>query len=417
MSKQSGYFTVQDVSISAFNWRNVGRIDWLMPLLALALAVVGWFTIYSASRTGDPSLFQKQILFFAIGGGIALVLACTDYRFIVSMAPVIYVVVVSLLVCVLLFGEVVNGARRWIDLGPFNLQPSELSKLALIFMLTWYLGKVGKRIKRLPYFLGTFVLALVPMLLILKQPNLGTAVTLGPIAVVMLFVAGCRVRHMAALTLVGFMVVPFVWFQMHDFNPNTEEFEAAKPGAERNAVRDRMKKEYKADRKAYEFQWHQKMRIYSFLHPEADKDASWQTVQSKITVGSGGLRGKGYLNSTQTILKYLPEHHTDFIFSLLAEEQGFIGAALVIGLFAAFFLRGLAFARECPDMAGVLLATGVVTVLAFHVFVNIGITIGLLPVTGLPLPFLSYGGSFYLTTMSCVGILLNVPMRRLMFSD
>ena len=202
---------------------------------------------------------------------------------------------------------------------------------------------------------------------------------------------------------------------MKDFDPAPPEYQAAKYH-EKLEMRAKMKEEFQANRKPYEFHWHQKMRIYGFLHPEADKKASgWQTYQSMITVGSGGLSGKGFLNSTQTRLKYLPEHHTDFIFSLLAEEHGFMGAALVIALFAAFLLRGLGFALDCPDMAGTLLAGGVVTVLAFHVFVNIGITIGLLPVTGIPLPFLSYGGSFYMTTMACVGILLNVPMRRHMF--
>jgi rod shape determining protein RodA len=150
--------------------------------------------------------------------------------------------------------------------------------------------------------------------------------------------------------------------------------------------------------------------------PKADPQGiGWQTRQSKITVGSGGFYGKGFTKGTQTMLNYLPEHHTDFIFSLLAEEKGFIGAAAVIILFAAFLLRGLQFTKECQDLAGTLLGVGAVTILAFHVFVNIAITIGLMPVTGIPLPFLSYGGNFYLTTMMSVGMLLNVPVRKQLF--
>jgi len=255
----------------------------------------------------------------------------------------------------------------------------------------------------------------VPMGLILKQPNLGTAASLAPLTVVMLFVAGCRVRHLLALILLGSALLPYVWLEMKDFNPETEEYLAANEAGKR-AILDEMRGEYQADRKPWDLHWHQKMRIYTFLHPESDpRGSAWQTVQSKITVGSGGLKGKGFLEGEMTRLRYLPEHHTDFIFSTLAEERGFIGAAVVIGLFAALLLRGLIFARDCPEMMGTLLATGVVTILAFHVFVNIGITVGLLPVTGLPLPFLSYGGSFYMAAMACVGILLSVPMRRRAF--
>ena len=160
------------------------------------------------------------------------------------------------------------------------------------------------------------------------------------------------------------------------------------------------------------------MRIYTFLHPDfAPRVSNWQAHQSFVTVGSGGLTGKGYMEGTNTRLNYLPEHRTDFIFSHYAEERGFIGCVVVIGLFLAFLLRGLMYARDCPEMMGTLLAAGVVTVLGFHIFFNISITIGLMPITGMPLPFLSYGGTFYLTTMACVGILLNVPMRRRMFLE
>ncbi len=405
-------FDVHDATLRAFNWRNLRRVDWLMPFLVLGLAVVGWATLYSASSTSNVGFFQRQVLFFFAGLVVTLLIVCVDYRFFVSLAPLFYLIVLALLVAVLYVGEERKGSERWFALGPVNLQPSEFSKLALVYMLTWYLSALGPRVRKLPWFLGTFVIAGIPMLLILKQPNLGTALTLAPLTVVMLFAAGCRIRHIAVVVLAGLSVVPYVWMEMKDFNPAPPQYQAANY-YEKLRIRERMKDEHETNRKPYDLHWHQKMRIYGFLHPESDKKASgWQTYQSMVTVGSGGLSGKGYLESTQTRLKYLPENHTDFIFSLLAEEWGFIGAATVIALFGAFLFRGLSFAVDCPDLAGTLLAVGVVTVLGFHIFINIGITAGLLPVTGIPLPFLSYGGSFYLTTMASTGILLNVPMRR-----
>jgi rod shape determining protein RodA len=389
--------------------RNLLRIDPMLPLFVITLAVIGWVTMYSASRSSDILYFHRQILFFFIGLAVVIPLICIDYRVVVALAPLMYLAIIGILAAVLVAGHEAKGSERWLNLGPFNLQPSEFAKIVMIYMLTWYFTRLGARIRKLHWFLITFLLSSIPMALVLKQPNLGTAASLVPLTVVMLFVAGARFRHLVLIVIAGLFLVPLVWLQIHDFDP----------------VRDRPKpasyyenhpEEKPAPGPFYELHYHQKKRIYSFLYPESDlRDSGWQTYQSKIAVGSGGLDGKGFLNSTQTRLNYLPEHHTDFIFSLLAEERGFIGAVVVIGLFAAFFFRGLIFARDCPDMAGTLLAAGVVTILAFHVFVNVAITIGLLPVTGIPLPFLSYGGSFYMTTMACTGILLNVPMRRKLF--
>jgi rod shape determining protein RodA len=263
-------------------------------------------------------------------------------------------------------------------------------------MLAWYFTALGPRIQKLHWFIFTFAIVGVPMALILKQPNLGTATCLAPLTLGMLYVAGCRFWHLCIVILLGLTLVPVLWWQMHDFDPNVE------PTAEQSSP--------------FELKHYQKKRIYTFLNPNYDPQGSgWHTYQSKITIGSGGMTGKGYLEGTQTRLSYLPEHHTDFIFSLLAEELGFVGGVVVLGLFLAFLLRGLIYARDCPDMTGTLLATGVVIVLGYHIFVNIAITMGLMPVTGIPLPFLSYGRSFYLTTMAMVGVLLNVPMRKLVF--
>jgi len=389
------------------NRRNLRRIDWLLPIFVISLAVIGWVTMYSASAHTDNILFEKQILFFLAGAVLAAGIICVDYRMVVALAPLMYIVALILLVGVELVGTEVNGGQRWLDLGLFRIQPSEMTKIIMIYFLAWYFHTLGNRIRKLHWFILTFILTGIPMALILKQPDLGTAACLGPLVVVMLFVAGCRLWHMGVVVLAGLSIIPLAWLQVHDFNPSANRHE-----------QEIQRAIYGEWRKPQELHWHQKMRIYTFLHPDfAPQINSWQAYQSFITVGSGGLTGKGFMNGTQTRLNYLPEHTTDFIFSHYAEERGFIGAVVVIGLFLAFLLRGLMYARDCPEMMGTLLAAGVVTVLGFHIFFNIAITIGLMPVTGMPLPFLSYGGTFYISTMACVGILLNVPLRRKMFMD
>lgn len=423
-----GEFDVRDARISVINTSNLKRIDWFMAAVVLALVVFGWAALYSASQQGAAGYFSRQVVAFFVGVVIAAIIVVIDYRFVAVFAPAMYVVAVLALFVTLQAGNTVKGSERWLQIGPVGIQPSEMTKLVMIYFLAWYLNALGDRVKKFHWFVITFVLVAIPAFLILKQPNLGTAMSMGPLAVAMLFVAGCRWRHLALVAACGLSVVPYLVWQMHDFDgvayekakraaahgkaavtappaASSESPEAAgEPAAAGKSLLAHL-----------ELKPYQKQRIYAFLHPEAVPDSGWQTYQSLITVGSGGLSGKGYMEGTQTKLKWLPEHHTDFIFSVVAEELGFIGAATVIGLFAAFLLRGLMFARDCPDMTGTLLAVGVVTVLGFHIFVNIAITVGLMPVTGIPLPFLSYGRSFLLTTMMCVGVLLNIPMRRKLF--
>ena len=372
-------FDFLDVRVGIFNKRNLKHIDWFFAGLVLVLAIIGLAILYSASRSvsGVTPYYLKQALFFVAGTSVALLLVCIDSRFLVSIAPVMYGGAILLLASVIVFGVSVKGGQRWLPLGPIHLQPSEQTKIVVVYMLTWYLSLIKERVQKLPYFLLTFVIAGVPAALILKQPSLGTAMALIPVTLVMVFIAGCRWRHLGLLFLAGAVVAPVGYRHLQDY---------------------------------------QKQRLFSFINPEADpKGNGWQTRQSKITVGSGGPSGKGFAQGTQTMLNYLPEHHTDFIFSLLAEEQGFVGAIVVIGLFLTLLLRGLKFALMCPDLSSALLAAGAITILGFHVFVNIAITIGLMPVTGIPLPFLSYGGNFYLTTMMCVGVLLHVPVRKQLF--
>jgi rod shape determining protein RodA len=376
--------------IGVFDIRNIRRIDPVFTLITAALIAFGLLVLLSATHSGSvqsgslaSQTFKlmssgnviKQLVGITVGTMLALLLISLDYRSLVAWAPVFFVSAIVLLVLVLLIGTEAKGGKRWINVGPVNFQPSEVTKLALIYMMAWYFTLIGPRIKRLPFFLLSFAIPAIPAVLILKQPNLGTTLTLFPIMFVMLFVAGCRFWHIALLVIIGLVTAPVAFSQLKDY---------------------------------------QKERVLSFVQGSEEEahDSGYHTLQTMITVGSGQMHGKGYLKGTQTHLSFLPEHHTDFIFAVLAEEKGFVGAILGVGLLLIFFLRGLGLARECPDMTGTLLAVGCVTLLAFHSFINIAITIGILPVTGIPLPFFSYGPSFYLTAMMCVGTLLSVHVRR-----
>ena len=381
-----------EAHIHTFNYRNLRRLDWTLVFLTLALAIMGLCTLYSASQSASGDIpfhkmfYVKQTLFFAIGVTIALLIACVDYRALISMAPIMYGFAILLLIAVPIIGTTAMGGQHWLRIGEWGLQPSELSKIALIYMLSWYLTRAQGRLHRLPYFLLAFVITGVLLLLILVQGDLGTALVVAPIVFVMLFAAGCRRVHLFAIIAAGLIAAPVLYFNLDNL-----------------PLKD-----------------HQKTRIVSFFHPEADPEyatnTGYQIEQTKIAVGSGQMWGKGFGKGTQTHMRFLPVYHTDFIFALYAEEMGFVGGVILIGLYGLFLLRGLALARACPDLAGSLLVVGSVSVVAFHVLVNIAITLNLLPVTGLPLPFLSYGGSFYLTTMMCVGTILSVHVRKGFFA-
>jgi len=370
---------LMSANIKIFDLGNLRQTDWVLLLIITFLATIGVLTLFSANRSlaDTAPYYIKQLTFFPVGVILALAIMCIDYRFLVSLAPLFYGILVVLLIAVLLFGDEAKGAQRWLVIGPIRFQPSEQSKLALIFMLSWYLSTIGSKIERLPYFLLTFAITVIPMVLIFKQPNLGTAATMGPITIAMLYVAGCRRLHLFGLFTLGGAALPVLWSIMKPY---------------------------------------QRERVMTILDPASDALGSgYHTIQSMITVGSGGLSGKGYLEGTQTYLSYLPEHHTDFIFSLLAEEWGFIGSSIVVLLFLLLFFRSMMAARSSQDMGGSLLVVGIVTLLAFHVFVNIAITLGIAPVTGIPLPFLSWGRSFYLTTMMAMGVVLSVNTRKSFF--
>jgi rod shape determining protein RodA len=357
-----------------FERRLYFHIDWLLIGAILALCAIGMMTIWSA--TGGPGrIYWTQS--YAIGLGLIAMLVCLsiDYRSLADKSHVIYLGLVALLVCVLLFGAVRGGSRRWLDLGVFNLQPSEFAKATLALVLAKLLGDSRKPGLSQSELLIATVLTVVPLLLIARQPDLGTAVTLLPILGVVAFAAGLRLKFLGMLAIVAVLAAPAVW--------------------------------------TWGLQDYQRERVETFLNPEQDaRGAGYQQIQARITVGSGGLWGKGFMQGTQGQLRFLPVAHNDFIFSVLAEERGFAGVVVALALYLFVILRALDAARLAKDRLGAYLVLGVLSTFTFQVVYNITMSAGLAPVKGLTLPLMSYGGSSMIATLAGFGLILNVRMRR-----
>ena len=361
--------------------RNILRgVNWGLIGVVFLIGVIGILILYSAAGEGllgAPSgLYLKQLMLFGFGFLVVFVLQFTDYKQLNTLWPLIYAFGILLLIAVLVMGTMGGGSQRWISLGPISGQPSELIKVIMVLVLAHFFAKqettAGLTLKDLAW---PIVLVLVPTVLILKQPDLGTAIMLLLIAGTMTFVAKIERRTFVGLISLGVIAVPLLWlFGM---------------------------KEY------------QKQRILTFLDPDRDPlGAGYHIIQSKIAIGSGGLFGKGFLEGTQNILSFLPEQHTDFIFSVLGEEWGFLRALVVLFLFLILIYMGIIIAMRSRDTFGSYLALGSVAIIFWQVFINVGMVMGLFPVVGVPLPFISYGGSSLMVMMLCVAILLNVDMRR-----
>jgi len=369
----------------------IKRMDWLLFGAMMALAVASVFFIYSASYSGPGlpmrSLYKMQMVWFGVGLLVYLAAALVDYRLICQWATVWYVIAAGLLVLVLVSGVKVYGARRWLGLGSFGIQPAEIAKLATLVAISYYLFHHTLESRReLSTVWVVLAMTGAPLVLIMLEPDLGSALVLLPICFGLMFAAGVRVKHLVLATVLGCILaaigLPVMWKM----------------------------KETKTGRKNY-----QKERLTVYVHHDYDPlGAGWNLHQSLIAVGSGGMTGKGYLQGTQNLLGYLPRSVTpnDFLFSVIAEEEGFVGSLGVIGLYAVLLFSGLRIAANARDRLGMLLATGVVVMLFFHIFINVGMTIGLMPVTGLTLPLLSYGGSFVLASMTALGLLQNVWIHR-----
>jgi rod shape determining protein RodA len=362
------------------SWELLKRMDWLLFAAMVLLAAGGVAFIYSASYSEGqpmPDFYKTQMVWFGVGLGLYAMMALVDYRLICQWAAVWYVLAVGLLLLVLVAGTRVHGAKSWFGWHGYGVQPAEFAKLALIIAISYYLFHRTPEVRRRWTTVGGgLVVVGVPAALILAQPDLGSAMVLAPICFGLMFVAGVRVKHLALVVAVGLCLTPLAWLKLKDY---------------------------------------QKDRLTVFLHPDKDpRGAGWNLNQSLIAVGSGGMTGKGYLQGTQNLLGYLPRSvaPNDFLFSVIAEEKGFVGSACVLGLYAVILFSGLRIAANARDRLGTLLATGVVAMLFFHIFINIGMTIGLMPITGLPLPLLSYGGSFMLATMTALGLLQNIWIHR-----
>jgi rod shape determining protein RodA len=357
-----------------FERRLYHHIDWLLIGAVGAICALGLAMIYSTTG-GAGSVYWTQV--YAVGlGAIAMVLCLTfDYRSLADKSHFFYFAMVAALIGVLFFGAVRGGSRRWIDLGAFNLQPSEFAKATLALMLAKMLGE-----ERRPALTNTdlaiaIVLTAIPFLAIARQPDLGTAVTLLPILMVVAFVAGMPMKYIYTMVLLAVLAAPVAYkFGLQDY---------------------------------------QRERISTFLDPAQDpRGAGYQQIQARITVGSGGVWGKGFMEGTQGQLRFLPVAHNDFIFSVLAEEQGLVGVLVALGLYMFVIMRALDAARLAKDRLGAYLVLGVLSSFTFQVVYNITMSAGLAPVKGLTLPLMSYGGSSMIATLAGFGLILNVRMRR-----
>ena len=360
--------------------RLIHNFDWGLMLIVVLLGAVGLTTVYSAVTADPPPaaqkmLFYKQMIWFGLGLVVMTASFSFSYRVLERWAHPIYVVCILLLVAVVVFGKLAGGSRRWIALGPIHLQPSELIKISIVLVLAKYFSK-GTELRGvgLRELVRPMLMTALPCGLIVIQPDLGTAGLVTLIAMTITLFVKVQRRTLFLLAASAAAVVPFVWSLL---------------------------KEY------------QKQRILTFLNPDQDPlGAGYHIIQSKIAIGSGMLYGKGYLQGTQNALSFLPEEHTDFIFSVLAEEWGVMGSLVLLLLFLVLILRGLSIAHRCRDPFGLILAVGITSLLAWQVMINIGMTMGLMPVVGVPLPLISYGGSSTLTVAICIGVLMNVSMRR-----
>ena len=360
------------------------KIDWNFAAVIVGLNIIGLINVFSATHGhaevgGSDRLFWSQLFWLCVGWGFYFFSTLIDYNFFIRLAYVIYGLNLGALIAVKFVGKTALGATRWLDFGFFSYQPSESMKLALVIILAKVMSAKsfpdGLGIKQL---LFPLLLIGVPFLATAAQPDLGTAMMLGLIGISILFFLRIKRRILVAVSLVGLVAMTGAWFfALHDY---------------------------------------QKDRVYTFLDPARDpRGKGYNSIQSKIAVGSGRVFGKGFRKGTQSQLEFLPERHTDFIYSVLSEEYGFVGSMLVVTLFATLFLLMIRIAQQARDKAGAILVVGVLSILFWHQFINIAMVTGLLPIVGIPLPLLSYGGTNMLTTMVSLGLISSVSYRKHMF--
>ncbi|MEW6571924.1 MAG: rod shape-determining protein RodA [Nitrospirota bacterium] len=363
--------------------RLIQNFDWITLSVALAISIIGILTIYSATRPvigeDHADFFLKQIIWLILGLIALFLIVSFDYVWLSRFSLLLYITGIILLIAVFIFGKIGMGAQRWLNLGFISFQPSEFFKLAFIVMLAHYLSGVKSPVDTGLLLKTFFVMTLLPFILVVEQPDLGTALIILLIFISVVIAKGVQRRIAVIFVIITLISLPFLgsifWGGLKDY---------------------------------------QKSRIVAFIEPEIDPAGiGYHLSQSKITVGSGKFFGKGYLQGTQGPFRFLPEKHTDFIFAVFAEEWGFLGSATLLFLYLVLILRGFDTARKARDDFGRLLALGITFMFLIHILINVGMTLGLMPVVGIPLPFMSYGGTALLSNLILVGILVNIRTRRL----
>lgn len=350
--------------------------DWVLLTFILIICACSVIEVYSTTYgTKFAGAHIRQIYWILGGLGLMFLMSLINYQVLLENSLWFYLAAIASLLAVMLFGRKYLGAKRWVLLpGGQHFQPSEWVKLVLIIVLAKYFSEIQDRAS-LSDIAKAGLIAAVPMAMVLRQPDLGTALTYVPIAIMALFLGGMQFKHAAIILVIAGVLMPTVW--------------------------------------GYGLKPYQKERLTNFMHPEADsQNKGYQLEQSKIAVGSGGIWGKGIRKGTQTQGAFLPEPHTDFIFAAWAEEHGFVGAIALLLLYFIVLVRLIHNAQTAPDRAGGFVVMGVVAVLLFHILVNAGMVVGFMPVTGIPLPMMSYGGSSLLFTFLALGIVMNIRMRR-----
>lgn len=351
------------------------QLNWPLVALLATLGLIGYLLLYSAGGGSHAPWALRHGIRLAAGLVLMLAIALVDIRLFFRWAYVAYGVSLALLIGVDVMGVISKGAQRWLDLGPIQIQPSEMMKIALVLALARYFHSAYLSEVRQPlYLVPPLLMIAAPVVLVLIQPDLGTAVMLGAGGVALLFLAGVQIWKFALVGALGAAAVPILWSRLHDY---------------------------------------QKQRVYTFLDPSQDPLGSgYHIIQSKIALGAGGIWGKGYLHGSQAQLSFLPEKHTDFAFTMLGEESGFVGAAVVLLLFLAVLMLALRTALGSTSQFGRLLAMGVSCTMTLYVVINVAMVTGLIPVVGIPLPLISYGGTAMVTVMVAFGLLLNVGVNR-----
>lgn len=355
--------------------RLLQNVDWPLLGAAAGLLMLSAVTLASlnVARAGGGVVY-RQLAWVGVGSVALLILASVDYRKLVRVAPLLYLAGLGLLVSVFVLGRTVSGARRWIVLGPASIQPAEVFKICFVLTVVWLLtSRWGQPFGRASLALLVPIFA-VPFVLIVKQPDLGTALLLVPMLAILLVGAGVGLRLLGGLVLAGLSALPLAWLVMKDY---------------------------------------QRERILVYLDPLRDPlGSAYNVIQAKIAIGSGQLLGKGVAGATQSRLAFLPERHTDFIFAVFAEMWGFVGCLVLLVCYVLLLLRGFDIAASARDPVGRLVALGATALLASQVLINVGMVTGLLPVVGIPLPLMSYGGSSMLVSLMALGLLLSVRMRQ-----